>query len=112
MAKEYLEKLSQLISDLGIEDEVAVQLETRHFFSGAALYANEIICVSWQPGGLAFKLSESELAKLITSGKAKPLKYFEKGYIKKGYAMFENPEAAKKSKWKIYFIKAIKQTLP
>ncbi len=109
MAKIYLEKLSQLISDLDIEDEVAIPLEARHFFSGAALYANQVLCASWSPAGLAFKLTESEVAKLIDSGKAKPLKYFEKGHIKKGYAMFENPEMMKKAKWKNYFLKAIEQ---
>jgi len=110
MAKVYLEKLSQLISDLEIEDEVAVQLKAKHFFSGAALYANEVICASWSPAGLAFKLPESEVAKLIANGKAKPLRYFEKGHVKIGYAMFENPEAAKKSMWKNYFLKAVEQT--
>ena len=110
MAKVYLEKLSQLISDLAIEDEVGVVLDVRHFFGGAALYANGVICASWSPAGLAFKLPESEVAKLLACGSAKPLKYFEKGHVKKGYALFENPEAAKKSKWKKYFLKAVRQT--
>jgi len=61
--------------------------------------------------GLAFKLSESEVDKLIASKKAVPLKYFEKGHIKKGYAMFENPEDEKLAKWKKYFLKAIQCTL-
>jgi len=111
MAKIYLEKLTQLVSELNIEEELDVPLEIKHFFSGAALYANQVLCVSWSPGGLAFKLLESEVDKLITSGKAKPLKYFEKGYVKKGYAMFDNPENKKKSIWKKYFLKAIRCTL-
>jgi TfoX/Sxy family transcriptional regulator of competence genes len=110
MAKVYFEKLSQLISDLEIEDEVAVQLAVIHFFNGAVLYVNETICASWSPAGLAFKLPESEAAKLIAIGKAKPLKYFERGHIKKGYAMFENPETAKKEVWKKYLQNAIEQT--
>ncbi|MDF1690544.1 MAG: TfoX/Sxy family protein [Cycloclasticus sp.] len=111
MAKEYFEKLSQLISSLDIQAEVNATLETKHFFSGAALYANKTICASWSPGGLAFKLSESEVRKLLSSGKAVPLKYFEKGHIKEGYAMFENPESSRKSRWKNYFLKSIEQTL-
>lgn len=111
MAKVYLEKLSQLISDLDIDDEVSAELEVKHFFSGAALYVNKVICVSWSPGGLAFKLPESEVNNLLSSGKAKPLKYFEKGHVKEGYAMFENPESSKRVPWKRYFLKAIDHAL-
>ena len=111
MAKLYFEKLSQLISDLDIEAEVSANLETKHFFGGAALYANKVICVSRSPGGLAFKLPESEVDRLLSSGKAKPLRYFKNGHIKEGYAMFENPESSKRARWKSYFLKAVGYTL-
>ena len=107
MAKFYLEKLTQLVSDLDIEDELAVALEVKHFFSGAALYADKVICASWSPAGIAFKLSESEVAELIASGIAKPLKYFAKGHVKKGYALFEHPELEKKSMLKSFILKAV-----
>ena len=110
MAKVYFEKLSDLISHLGIDDKVSVDLEVKHFFSGAALYVNKTICASWSPGGLAFKLSESEVNWLLSCGKAKPLQYFVNGHIKEGYAMFEDPESSRKSRWESYFSKAIKQT--
>ncbi len=109
MAKEYLEKLSSLISELNIEGEVGVPMETKHFFSGAALYVNKVICASWSPVGLAFKLPEHEVEKLISSGKAKQLKYFPNGHVKKGYALFENPGTGKRSQWKKYFIAAAQQ---
>ena len=111
MARVYFDKLSQLISDLEIENEVSAKLEIKHFFSGAALYVNNIICASWSPGGLAFKLSEPEVNRLLSSRKAKPLRYFEKGHIKVGYAMFEKPESSRESRWKRYFLKAIDQAL-
>jgi len=107
MAKVYLEKLSQLMSDLHIHDQVSVELEAKHFFTGAALFADKEICASWSPGGLAFKISESE--GLIASGKAKPLRYSENGRMKKGYAMFENPEDTDQQIWNNYFLKAIEQ---
>lgn len=110
MAKEYLEKLSNLVRELKIEDEVASPLEVKHFFSGAALYANDQICASWSPVGLAFRLSEQESGRLIASGKAKPLRYFVKGHVKKGYALFENPDDRKAGEWKTFFIKAVEQT--
>ena len=109
MAKLYFEKLSGLIAHLDIGGEVPVELEIKHFFSGAALYANKSICASWSPGGLAFKLPGPEVNQLISSGRAKPLKYFKKGRVKAGYAMFVNPEKSKKSRWKKYFLKAIRQ---
>jgi hypothetical protein len=110
MAKEYFEKLSNLIRELNIEDEVDFPLEIKHFFSGAALYVNGTIRVSWSPVGLAFKLPKAEVNELIKNGKAKPLRYFPKGNIKKGYALFENPRLDKPNHWKIYFIKAAQQS--
>jgi len=109
MAKIYFEKLSSLTEKLKIADEISKPIEIKHFFSGAALYINETICVSWSPVGLAFKLSEKEVDKLINNGIAIPLKYFQKGHIKKGYALFENPENEKPIHWKKYFKSAIKQ---
>lgn len=110
MAKEYLEKLSNLLRELKIEDEAGFHMEIKHFFSGAALYVNGKICASWSPVGLAFKLPDTEVSILINSGKATPLKYFPNGREKKGYALFENPSLTKPSRWKIYFKKAVHRT--
>ena len=110
MAKEYLEKLSALILRLDIEKEVDCRIEVKHLFTGAALYVNKVICASWSPVGLAFKLPEKEVASLISSGKAKPLKYFPNGHVKRGYALFESPEKSRPRRWKAYFVKAIKHS--
>lgn len=109
MAKEYFEKLSDLIIKLRIEDEFPYSLEVKYFFSGAALHVSGTICASWSPMGLAFKLPEQEAEDLIAKGEAKPLKYFPKGHIKKGYAMFEDPESSEAVSWKKYFLKAAQQ---
>ncbi|MEE8059426.1 MAG: hypothetical protein V3T17_16560 [Pseudomonadales bacterium] len=108
MAKEYLEKLAALIDATNIEKESDATIETKHFFSGAALYINATMCASLSPVGLAFKLSALDVSQLINSGKAKPLQYFPKGYINKGYALFENPDLTKTKQWQKYFLKAIK----
>ncbi len=97
MAKIYFQKLSELV------------IEIKHFFSGAAVYINGSICVSWSPVGLVFKLSETEVDKLINSRDAIPLRYFPKGRVKKGYALFENPDEKKMSHWKKYFTLSAKQ---
>ena len=109
MAKEYYEKLSHLLEEINLKKEVTLSMEIKHFFSGAALYVNQTICASWSPAGLAFKLPEKEANKLIKSGNAKPFKYFPKGHVKKGYALFENPIDKKPSQWKKYFIKSTQQ---
>ncbi len=107
MATEYLEKLSLLVSELDLNSNVDAVLEVRHFFSGAALYADQVMCASWSPAGLAFKLPEPEVNKLIANGEAKPLKYFEKGHVKKGYAVFDFPRGENNFRLKNYFLTAI-----
>lgn len=109
MTKRYLEKLSNLIDELNVEADVTLPMEVKHFFNGAAFYVDGRICASWSPVGLAFKLPEDEASKLIDSGRAKPLKYFPKGHIKKGYALFENPDLSKSKQWKNYFLLATQQ---
>lgn len=106
MVKEYSEKLLKLVDELNIEEEFAFSVEVKHFFSGAALYVNGAMTASWSPVGLAFKLPELEVEGLIAKGEAKPLKYFPKGHIKKGYVLFEAPDLTKKNQWKAYFLKA------
>ena len=112
MAAAYLEKLSALVNELHIEELTPLPLEVRHFFSGAALYVDGQICASWSPAGLAFKMPEAETNRLIASGIAKPLKYFAKGHVKKGYALFENPHISKSDHWKSYFVTAIRLVEP
>ena len=107
MAKEYFEKLTSLVSELDIINEVSSKIEIKHFFSGAALYVNDTICASWSPSGLAFKLPENKVNTLIKEGKAIPLKYFPQGYVKKGYALFINPNGKKPNHWKKYFIESV-----
>lgn len=63
MAKEYLEKLSNLLKETDIKNEVSQSVEVKHFFSGAALYVDNTICASWSTVGLAFKLPEQEVNK-------------------------------------------------
>jgi hypothetical protein len=87
MAKEYLEKLSAFIEKATADFSENINLECKHFFSGAALYAEERICISLTPVGLAIKLPEKTRDKLLKSKKAVPLRYFPKGPIKKDYIL-------------------------
>ncbi len=87
MAKEYVEQLTSLIKQATSGRFNNVSLECRHFFSGAALYANGRICVSLTPVGLAIKLPEESIHALMKQKGTKPLQYFPKGPIKKDYVV-------------------------
>lgn len=88
MAKEYLEKLSAFIEKATSGYSGDIKLECKHFFSGAALYAEERICITLTPVGLAIKLPEETRNKLLKTNTAAPLRYFSKGPIKKNYVLF------------------------
>ena len=88
MAKEYLERLSAFIDRATSEGFGDAHLECRHFFSGAALYANGRICISSTPVGLALKLPEETKITVLENETAVPLRYFPNGPIKKDYALF------------------------
>ena len=87
MAKEYLERLSKLIEQVASSQSSYVKLEVKHFFRGAAVYVNEKIFMTLTPVGLAIKLPEKNIEKLLKEGKAKKLRYFPKAPIKKDYAI-------------------------
>ena len=66
----------------GLDREITI--ECRHFFSGAAAYANERIFMTMTSVGVALKLPQESQAELTRRG-GKPLRYFPRGPIKKDY---------------------------
>lgn len=111
MSRQYFEKLTELIAALGLGDALDEELSVKHFFNGAAVYANGKIFASWSPVGLAFKLAAEEVAELIARGQARPLKYFAKSPIKKGYALFDKPDLKQPAALKTFFLNAAAQAL-
>ena len=91
MAEPYLELLSQKIASLRLPTSDEVLLETKHFFSGAALYANGKICASLTPAGFGLKLPTDVRNRLIEDGKGTELRYFEKAPVKRGYVALSEP---------------------
>lgn len=85
MAKPYLNRLSVIITSLNIATDEGVWLECKHFFSGAALYANGKICASLTPAGVGLKLPMESRIRLIEEGDGKELRYFDKAPVKKEY---------------------------
>ena len=85
MAEPYLERLSQIVSGFRPLFIDGVMLETKHFFGGAALYANGKICASLSPAGLAIKLPSEFRQSLIQDGEGKEFRFFAWGPVKREY---------------------------
>ena len=85
MAEPYLTTLSRKIAELELPASEGIVLECKHFFSGAALYANGKICASLTPAGFGLKLPAEVRERLITEGEGQELRYFEKAPVKKEY---------------------------
>ncbi len=110
MAKEYLEKLEALLAPVARKLSPEVALEIKHFFSGAAAYANGRICITLTTVGLALKLPEDSRARLMKTG-AKPLRYFPNGPIKKDYVVVPRSHREDKRKLATWARKSIDHVL-
>ena len=100
MAHPYLGQIQKLVSDIDFGDS---DIEYKHFFSGAAVYADGKIVASLSPKGLAFKLSESRCAAVLSEGLAIPLRYFEKSPVKQGYVLFPDKDQLRKVELEDFF---------
>lgn len=94
MAEPYRERLANMLRVTGLSKAPGLRLECRHFFSGAALYANGTICASLTPVGFAVKLPEQSRATLLRQRRARPLRYFRRGPIKKEYVVLPRATAS------------------
>lgn len=100
MAHPYLDQIQELVNDIDLGNSEVV---CKHFFSGAAVYANGKIVASLSPKGLAFKLTESRCAEVLSEGLANPLRYFEKSPIKRGYVLFPDKDQLRKEEVEGFF---------
>ena len=87
MVQVYVEQLTDLMKQAASRKHRDVRLEIKHFFSGAAVYANGAICITLTPVGFALKLPPERRTTLLEKHGATPLRYFPKAPIKKDYAV-------------------------
>ncbi len=108
-----LAALRALLDRLPRPPIAGVELACKHFFSGAAGYANGRIFMSLTPVGLALKLPEETRAALIDRG-AEALRYFPKGPIKKHYVCIPNKLADDQAALAAWIVESIRysQTFP
>lgn len=104
VAHPYLKEIRDLLAEVGLGDS---ELECKHFFSGAAAYANGKIVASLSPKGLAFKLSEHRCSEVLTGGLAIPLRYFDKSPVKRGYVLFPDKNGLSKDELRSFFRECI-----
>lgn len=94
MAEPYRERLATMLRVAGPSKARGLRLECRDFFSGAVVYANGTICASLTPVGFAVKLPEESRGALLRQRRARPLRYFRKGPIKKEYVLISAATAS------------------
>ena len=94
MAQPYLDRLNEKLREANPPKPRGVRIECRHFFSGAALYANGKIFASLTPAGLAVKLPEPLRLALLRERRGRPLRYFEAAPIKKEYVVLSRRTAS------------------
>ena len=87
MAIKYLSQLRSLFQKVELVGIDNIKLEFKHFFSGAAVYANGKICVTLTPVGFALKLSKPDIDSLLESKANKRLRYFPNSPVKKDYVV-------------------------
>src|SRR5260221_12122342 len=86
MVAAHLTALRSLLQQIRPEDDPSAKFECKHFFGGAAAYANGRIFMTLTNVGLAVKLPPASQADLLAKG-AKALRYFPNGPIKKDYVV-------------------------
>jgi TfoX/Sxy family transcriptional regulator of competence genes len=84
MVASTVKALSQLLTAAASRLEGDIAIQCKHFFSGAAAYANGRIFMTMTTVGTALKLPRESHAELIRRG-ARPLRYFPQGPVKKDY---------------------------
>ena len=87
MAKEYLDRLSDLMAEVASNLSTTANLKIKHFFSGAAVYADGRICITLTPAGFALKLPAGLRDELMAQEGTKHLQYFPEAPIKKDYVV-------------------------
>ncbi len=90
-----------------------VELTCKHFFSGAAGYANGRIFITLTTVGLALKLPEETRAALLDKG-AEALRYFPNAPIKKDYVLIPKQLADDQAALAAWIVESIRfaQTFP
>ncbi len=85
MNQEYQTRLRRVLAEA--ELPAPLQISYKAVFGAVAAYANGHIFSSCGRFGLALKLNSETCQALLAEGAGEPLKYFEKGHVKRNYVV-------------------------
>lgn len=105
----YQNQLENLLKSVRPRLSSTHDLDFKPCFGAIAGYVNGNIFISCGKFGVALKLPAKTLAELFLEDKAKPLKYFPNGHVKKDYAVLPKHILEEPSKLKKLIDKSIKQ---
>lgn len=108
MAHPYFGQLQELLADIRFGD---CEVVCKHFFGGAAVYANGKMVASLSPKGLAFKLSAARCTEMLAKGVAEPLCYSERSPAKRQYILFEDSDSLNEHELEAYFQECISTSI-
>ena len=84
---EHLERLAELLGQVRPGLASTHALEFKNVFGAVAGYVNGAIFISSGTFGIALRLPPNTLAELFKEEGVEPLRYFEKGHVKRQYAV-------------------------
>jgi TfoX N-terminal domain len=111
MENKYLNKITTLLKQIRPKLSTTHRLEFKNVFGAVGGYIDGQIFTSCGKFGVAFRLPPDTLVDLFQKKKAKHLKYFPNGHIKKEYAVLSNQVLENKRQLKKLVDESIKFVL-
>ena len=111
MENKYLNEITTLLKQARPRLSITHRLEFKNVFGAVGGYINGCIFVSCGKFGVAFRLPPDTLDMLFREKKAKRLKYFSNGHIKKEYAVLSKRVLKNKRQLKKLVGESIKYVL-
>lgn len=111
MNNKYLEEITTLLTQTRPKLASTHRLEFKNVFGAVGGYVNGKIFISCGKFGIALRLPPDTLDTLFQEKKAKHLKYFPNGHIKKEYAVLSKHILKNKDELKKFVDKSIKYLL-
>jgi len=109
---DYSNKLEDLLKRVRPRLAITHDLEFRNCFGAVASYVDGNIFASCGKFGLALRLPPQTLTELFGESDVSPLKYFEKGHVKKQYAVIPERIINDRARFRKLLDKSVKFALP